>query len=51
MRISTWGVFQPQTPDNLETVKTIVLSHGFKVYSDARYLGGFIGDDDSKVIG
>ena len=35
-------------PDNLEARKRFVLSHIFEVCTCARYLGGFIGDDDSR---
>ena len=35
-------------PDNLESRKFFGLIHGFKVCTGARYLGTFIGDDDSK---
>ena len=34
--------------DNLETGKLFGLSHGLKVCTSACYLGGFIGDDESK---
>ena len=36
--------------DNPETRKLFGLRHGFKVCTGARYLGGFIGDDDSKRV-
>ena len=35
-------------PDNLETRKHFDLCHSIKVFTDTRYFGGFIGDDDSK---
>ena len=35
-------------PDNLESGKTFGLSHEFKVCTGARYLGGFIREDESK---
>ena len=35
-------------PDNLKSGKMFGLSHGFKVRTCARYLGGFIRDSDSK---
>ena len=35
-------------PDNLETGKLFGLRHGFKVFSGLRYLGGFIGYENSK---
>ena len=35
-------------PNNLESRKRYVLIHGFKVCTGARYLGGYIGDDESK---
>ena len=35
-------------PDNLKAVKRFGLCHGFKVCTGARYLSGFIGDDESK---
>ena len=33
--------------ENLEAVKVFGARHGFKVRTGARYLGGYIGDDDS----
>ena len=35
-------------PDNIESVKRFGFSHGFKVCTDVRYIGGFIRYDDSK---
>ena len=35
-------------PDNLKDVKRFGLIRGFKVYTGARYLCGFIRDDKSK---
>ena len=35
-------------PDNIKSVKRFVLHHGFKVFTGMCYLGGFIGDDESK---
>ena len=35
-------------PDNRKARKLFGLRHGFKVFTGARYLGGFIGDDESK---
>ena len=35
-------------PDNLEARKRFGLSYGFKVCTGARYIGGFIKDDESK---
>ena len=35
-------------PDNLVAKKYFVLRHKFKVCMGARYLGTFIGDDESK---
>ena len=34
--------------DNIESREQLVLSHGFKVCTVARYLGGYIGDDKYK---
>ena len=34
--------------DNLEEVKVFGRHHGFKVYTGARYLGGYIGDKKYK---
>ena len=34
--------------NNIETEKQFGLRHGFDVCTVARYLGGFIGDDESK---
>ena len=35
-------------PDNIEAGKYFRACHGFKVCMGARYLGGYIGDDESK---
>ena len=35
-------------PDNPEARKMFGASHGFKVCTGAHYLGGYIGDDNSK---
>ena len=35
-------------PDNIEAGKLFGSRHGFKVFTGARCLGGYIGDDDSK---
>ena len=35
-------------PDNLKSVKIFSLRYGFKVCTGARYIVGFIGDNDSK---
>ena len=35
-------------PENLDTGKVFGACHGFKVYTGARYVGGYIGDDESK---
>ena len=35
-------------PENLEAGKEFEAYHGFKVCTGARYLGGYIGDDESK---
>ena len=35
-------------PENAEEGKVFGARHGFKVCTDARYLGGYIGDDKSK---
>ena len=35
-------------PDNIEAGKVFVARHGFKVCTGARYLGGYILDDESK---
>ena len=35
-------------PNNLEDRTLLGLCHGFKVFTGARYLGIFIGDDESK---
>ena len=34
--------------ENLEAVKVFGARHGFRVFIGARYLGGYIGDDESK---
>ena len=34
--------------DNLTSGKKLSFRHGFKVFTGTRYLGGFIGDDESK---
>ena len=34
--------------ENIEARKDFGTRHGFKVYMGARYLGGYIGDDNSK---
>ena len=35
-------------PDHIENRKLFGLLHGFKVCTDARYLGGFIRDEKFK---
>ena len=35
-------------PDNIKYRKRFVLCYGFKFCTDANYLGGFIGGDESK---
>ena len=35
-------------PDNPGSRKSFGLRHGFKVCTGAHYIGGFIGDDESK---
>ena len=35
-------------PYNIESIKRFGLCHGFKLCTDARYLGGFIANDESK---
>ena len=35
-------------PDNLESGRDFRARHGFKVCTGTRYLGGYIGDDESK---
>ena len=34
--------------DNSESVKLFGAHHGFMVFTGAHYLGGYIGDDESK---
>ena len=36
------------SPENLERGKVCGAHHRFRVCTDAHYLGGFIGDDESK---
>ena len=38
----------PVHPNNIEAGKLFSLRHGFKVCTGALYLGGYIGDDESK---
>ena len=35
-------------PNNPKAIKLFVLRHGFNVCTVARYLGGYIGDDEFK---
>ena len=35
-------------PENLEAVKVFGACHGFRVFTGAHYLGGYIGDNKSK---
>ena len=35
-------------PDNIEAGKVFGARHGFRVFTGPRYLGGYIGDDNSK---
>ena len=37
-------------PENLESGKELWARHGFKMYTGPRYLGGYIGDDETKTI-
>ena len=34
--------------DNVEAEKVVVARHGSRLCMSARYLGGYIGDDESK---
>ena len=36
-------------PENIKAVKTFGERHGFKICTGARYLGGYIGDNNSNI--